>query len=336
MIKNIYLRIISISLPGILLPVISGIISYDNYSFSQLLISHIFFILISFLIWKGCNWIHTTVRPMYSPVQHLSRRILSICFACSVYSTCICCLAALSWMKFADDYFNFTNLLWFVTGSSMAVVIFTLIYEILFLVEEKERDIMRVALLNEERSQAELHALQNEMDPHFLFNALNTLNYLILNNPTQASLFNNKLAQVYKYFLLNKNKKLIPLEDELDFVDNYFFLLQLRYEQKLQLDIQLKHFSSSDIKIPPCSLQILLENAIKHNSFSKDEPLVIIITISGQYIRVANKIRPKPYIIDSTQVGLNNLSSRYKLLFNKDIIVNPGKEQFAVNLPVIR
>jgi LytS/YehU family sensor histidine kinase len=195
------------------------------------------------------------------------------------------------------------------------VIIFTLVYEILFLVKEKEQDIKTVDLLDRERSQARLHALQNEMDPHFLFNALNTLNQLIQNNPKQAHLYNNKLAQVYKYFLLNKNKELIPLDSELGFIDDYFFLLRLRSDKKLQLE---------------------LHNAIKHNAFSDEDPLRITMTVTGQFIKVAKKMKPKPYIIDSTQIGLNNLSSRYKLLFNKDIIINPGKENFTVNLPVIR
>jgi LytS/YehU family sensor histidine kinase len=174
------------------------------------------------------------------------------------------------------------------------------------------------------------------MDPHFLFNSLNTLNHLILNSPNQAHLYNNKLAQVYKYFLLNKNKRLISLDDELTFINDYFYLLQLRYENKLQMEIDLNPSTTSNIKIPPCSLQILLENAIKHNSFSEDEPLIVVISISGQYIKVVNKMKPKPYLADSTQIGLNNLNSRYKLLFNKDIIINPGKENFSVDLPIIR
>ena len=103
----------------------------------------------------------------------------------------------------------------------------------------------------------------------------------------------------------------------------------------MQLEIQLGSASPELIQLPPCSLQILLENAIKHNSFSDEEPLLVVITVKDQYIHVENKMKPKPYLMDSTQIGLNNLNSRYKLLFNRDIIIHPGKDSFLVKLPVI-
>jgi LytS/YehU family sensor histidine kinase len=245
-------------------------------------------------------------------------------------------MSVLGWMRLAGEAYDWAGFIRFILTCIMIIVTFTLLYEILYLNKEKEEDIKTVDLLDRERSQAELHALQNEMDPHFLFNSLNTLNHLIVNNPAQAQVYNNRLAQVYKYFLINKNKDLIPLEKELAFLDDYFFLLQLRHDNKLQLEIDIQQVSPQSVKIPPCSLQILLENAIKHNAFSEEEPLRILVTVNPQFIRVENKMKPKPYIIDSTQVGLNNLSSRYKLLLNKDIMINPGKENFTVNLPVIR
>jgi sensor histidine kinase YesM len=88
--------------------------------------------------------------------------------------------------------------------------------------------------------------------------------------------------------------------------------------------------------IPPCSLQILIENAIKHNEFSNERPLLIAIVMNGKYLKVINNIRPKPYAINSTNIGLKNLSSRYRLLCNKDIVVESSKDTFSVKLPVIR
>ena len=130
--------------------------------------------------------------------------------------------------------------------------------------------------LDQERSQAELQALTNEMDPHFIFNSLNTLNHLILNNPPQAHLFNNKLAQVYKYFLINKTRELISLKDEMEFIDDYFFLLQIRHDSKLQLQVELND-EANKAMIPPCAIQVLVENAIKHNEFTEHNPLLITI-----------------------------------------------------------
>ena len=122
----------------------------------------------------------------------------------------------------------------------MAVLLFTLIYEILFLSKERELDTKIVEELDKERVQAELDVLHNELDPHFLFNSLNTLNHLILTDAQTAHLFNSKLAEVYKYVLLNKNKELVSLFKELDFIEGYIFLLQVRYENKLSFEFDAK------------------------------------------------------------------------------------------------
>jgi len=222
----------------------------------------------------------------------------------------------------------------FITACVAAVIIFTLVYEILFLSKERELDTKIVDQLDKELSQAELQVLTNEMDPHFIFNSLNTLNHLILNQPKQAHLFNNRLAQVYKYFLINKNKELISLQDELEFMEAYFFLLQIRHDNKLQLQTILDD-RSSKVMIPPCSIQVLVENAIKHNEFSEANPLQIKVTVNEQYLQVSNNIKPKLYAVNSTGIGLKNLSSRYKILFRKDITISTNHENFIVKLPLI-
>jgi LytS/YehU family sensor histidine kinase len=222
----------------------------------------------------------------------------------------------------------------FIAACVAAVIIFTLIYEILFLSKERELDTKIVDQLDKELSQAELQVLTNEMDPHFIFNSLNTLNHLILNQPRQAHLFNNKLAQVYKYFLINKNKELISLQDELEFIEDYFYLLQIRHDNKLQLQT-IPDAKSSKVMIPPCSLQVLVENAIKHNEFSEANPLLIKVTINEHYLQVSNNIKPKLYAVNSTGIGLKNLSSRYKILFRKDITISTSHENFIVKLPLL-
>ena len=137
------------------------------------------------------------------------------------------------WFSLSKEGFSWDALFRFNLFCSLAIILFTLVYEILFLNKERELDSKIVYQIDRERSQAELEALRNELDPHFIFNSLNTLNHLIVNNPQQAYMFNNKLAQVYKYFLINKNNELISINDELEFIDSYFFLLQIRHDDKL-------------------------------------------------------------------------------------------------------
>jgi len=334
MIKDLVLKLIFIPILGISLPLVSGIITYAEYSPLEIVGANLFFILTSFLIWKGCNWIHGRLRPLYKPISNPFSKIAAVCFVSALYGACTGGLSALVWLKISKEAFNWTGVYKFLAACLAAVIIFTLLYEILFLTKERELDNKIVDQLDKERSQAELQALTNEMDPHFLFNSLNTLNHLIVNEPTQAHRFNNRLAQVYKYFLINKNKELISLKDELEFIEDYFYLLQIRHDDRLQLQTILTE-RSKEVMIPPCSLQILVENAIKHNEFTDKNPLLIKVSMNDHYLRISNNIKPKPYAVNSTGIGLKNLSSRYKILFHKDITVETTREQFIVKLPLI-
>ncbi|MBC7948037.1 MAG: histidine kinase [Chitinophagaceae bacterium] len=335
MIKDALLKIIFIPILGIGLPIVAGIISYDRYSFIELIGANLFFILTSFIIWAGCNWIHIKLRPLHAPVSRMFARIATVCFISALYAACTGGLSSFTWIKMSRESFNWMGVYKFIAVCVAAVIIFTLVYEILFLSKERELDNKIVDQLDKERSQAELQALTNEMDPHFIFNSLNTLNYLLLNNPQQAHLFNNKLAQVYKYFLINKTRELISLRDEMEFIDNYFFLLQIRHDSKLQLHIDLNE-ESRKAMIPPCAVQVLIENAIKHNEFTDANPLLIKIITNGHYIRVSNNAKPKPYAVSSTGIGLKNLSSRYRIISRKNIEIEKSRENFTVKLPLIR
>ena len=334
MIKDLLLKIIFIPVLGIGLPLVSGIIDYKKYSLAELIAANLFFILTSFFIWKGCNWIHIKLRPLYRPISNPFSKIAAVCLVSALYGACTGGLSSLIWLKISREHFSWMSIYKFIAACVAAVIIFTLIYEILFLSKERELDTKIVDQLDKELSQAELQVLTNEMDPHFIFNSLNTLNHLILNQPKQAHLFNNRLAQVYKYFLINKNKELISLQDELEFIEDYFFLLQIRHDNKLQLQTTLDD-KSNKVMIPPCSIQILVENAIKHNEFSESNPLLIKVTVNEHYLQVSNNIKPKLYAVNSTGIGLKNLSSRYKILFRKDITISTSHENFIVKLPLI-
>jgi LytS/YehU family sensor histidine kinase len=252
-----------------------------------------------------------------------------------VYGAAVGGFSVLLWYRFSKEHFTWNSFYKFIAVCVFAVIVFTLIYEILFLSKERELDSKLVTEMDKELTQAELAALHNEMDPHFLFNSLNAMGALIMSNPMQAHLFNSNLSLVYKYFLLNKNKELIPLREELGFLDNYFFLLQIRYNNKLRLQVD-GGLKTNNLMIPPCALQLLLENAIKHNAFSESEPLNINVVANEQYLKISNTLRPKPYAANSTHTGLKNLSSRFRLISKKDIVVETGPGLFTVKLPIIK
>jgi LytS/YehU family sensor histidine kinase len=278
---------------------------------------------------------HARFRVLFQARANPFLKIITVCTASALYGVSIGGISLLVWLKVSAEAFQWNSTYKFLILCILAVIVFTLIYEILFLSKERELDSKRVNEMGRELTHAELLALTNEMDPHFIFNSLNAMSHLILHNPMQAHLFNNNLAQVFKYFLLNKNKELIPLQDELDFINCYFFLLEIRYEKKLRLQMSLGDNYHS-IMIPPCALQVLMENAIKHNEFSDVNPLTIKILMNGQFLKVSNNNKPKPYSVNSTNIGLKNLSSRFRLTCHKEIMIEKNKDSFTVSLPLIK
>ena len=335
MIRDKYMRLLFIPLLGIVIPIVSGIITYSLYSPLELLAANIYFIFTSYCIWKGSNWIHSKLRRHSTIGANPFRKIASFCGISFLYGCGFGTISTIGWFYMSADSFTWRDLFRFNLVCGLAIIVFTLVYEVLFLNKERELDNKIVKQLDRERSQAELEALRNELDPHFIFNSLNTLNHLILNNSQQAYLFNNKLAQVYKYFLVNKHNELISLWDELEFIDSYFFLLKIRHDDKLNLQTRLDDTDGRLIMIPPLALQILMENAIKHNEFNDDNPLHIQIAMNHSYLKVSNNVKPKPYLVNSTGIGLKNLSARYRILCNKDIVIENSEKEFTVKLPLI-
>ena len=183
--------------------------------------------------------------------------------------------------------------------------------------------------------QAELEALKNQIDPHFIFNSLNTLSHLIDERPSKAKQFNDNLADVYRYILQNKSRELVFLQEEITFVNDYFSLLKIRFENAVQLLIDIPHDVYEKFLIPPISLQVLIENAIKHNEFSDASPLVVTITISGEELIIHNKSNRKELRKPSSRIGLQNLNERYKLTSDKSILVQDDPKEFIVKLPVL-
>lgn len=335
MVRDFQLRLLFIPLLGMLIPVVSGIITYERYSAAQIIISNCYFILTSFIIWGGCNWIHMKLRPMFRKIPNPFFKILFISIVSALYGASSGGALTMIWFRISKNIFSWDKFFAFIAFTTMAILVFTLVYEILFLSKERELDTKIVEELDRERVQAEMDVLHNELDPHFIFNSLNTLNHLILANPETAYLFNSRLSQVYKYVLVNKSKELVSLSKELEFIESYFFLLQVRHENKLMFELDAKESTTRKVMMPPCALQAVVENAIKHNEFSVENPLMIKVSLNGEFIKVSNNKRPKPYLADSTKIGLRNLNSRYQMVCNKNIVIENGGSDFLVKLPLI-
>ncbi|CAM1340897.1 2TM domain-containing protein [Tenacibaculum amylolyticum] len=182
---------------------------------------------------------------------------------------------------------------------------------------------------------AKFETLKSQIDPHFLFNSLNVLTSLIGENPYQAEKFTTKLSKVYRYVLEQRNKELIPLSEELQFAKTYMELLQMRFEDALEFNIPTT-VSNNDLKIVPLSLQLLLENAVKHNVVSSSKPLKISIYEEDGYLKISNNINPKEAIGGkSTKVGLQNIADRYGLISEQSVQIENNHKTFTVSLPLL-
>ncbi len=181
---------------------------------------------------------------------------------------------------------------------------------------------------------AQFDALKNQLDPHFLFNSLNVLASLIEENPKQAQKFTTSLSKVYRYVLEQKSKELVPLDEELAFAKTYMNLLKMRFEESILIDIP-ENASNADYKVVPLSLQLLLENAVKHNKVTPLKKLSIRIYEEGNKLVIENNIQTKQVVKKSSGVGLLNIRRRYNLLSNSTMDVLDDGEVFKVRIPLL-
>ena len=180
----------------------------------------------------------------------------------------------------------------------------------------------------------ELEVLKQQIDPHFIFNSFNTLSFLIDENSEKAKQFSNKLANVYRYIIFNSNKNLVSVADEVGFAKDYAYLQEIRHSNEVRIRFHVPA-ETDNIFILPVSLQILIENAIKHNEFSENEPLAITIRLENNLFYVENNINAKNYNIPSTKIGLSNLRDRCRLILGKDLEIEKRENTFRVTLPLL-
>ncbi|MDB5232391.1 MAG: putative signal transduction histidine kinase [Chitinophagaceae bacterium] len=216
--------------------------------------------------------------------------------------------------------------------------IFLLVYitlHYLKLRKENKLQVLYTENLRIAKDHAEVEALKLQLDPHFLFNTLNTLHHLIKPENEEARKYVQLLADVYRYILKNKTKELVLLRDELNFSQQYFYLLSIRYGQAIHFDVQIDLLKAEDYLVIPVSIQILIENGIKHNRFTVEEPLCLLINMEGEFITVQNKVRGINKS-DSLKIGLKNLSERSLMIVNKPLVIKSSDLEFTVHLPLLK
>jgi len=182
---------------------------------------------------------------------------------------------------------------------------------------------------------AKFESLKNQIDPHFLFNSLNVLSSLIEENPDNAQRFTTSLSKIYRYVLEQKDKELVSVEDELSFAKTYMNLLKMRFENSLFYELPATTDINPDAKVVPLSLQLLLENTVKHNIVSEQKPLHIKIFVEGDYLAIQNVYQKKEVLQDRQGVGLQNIVDRYGIITNRKVLIEQNKETFTVKIPIL-
>ncbi len=226
------------------------------------------------------------------------------------------------------DEFDYTN--FFVSALVVGcVLIIRLIYQKQFINLENEK-------LRREALQSQFESLKNQLSPHFLFNSLTALKTLIREAPETAQNYVNNLSRALRYTLQSNEKQLVTLKEEMSFMDSYIYLIKLRFDTNLSVSISLdeKYYS---YKVPPLTIQTLVENAIKHNEISKEKPLIIYITTTDTArLAVWNQIQEKITEEEGTGIGLTNLSKQFQLLLGEDITISRHDNKFRVEIPLIK
>jgi sensor histidine kinase YesM len=224
------------------------------------------------------------------------------------------------------------NLTWTINFSVIATSVITL-----FLTARSFLLNWRQAAIDSEKLQkegmaAKYESLKNQVNPHFLFNSLNALTNLVYEDQDKAAKFIKQLSQVYRYVLDTRDKEVVTLEEESSFLNSYLFLQQIRFGDKLRLSIAIDDVKT---KLPPLVLQMLIENAIKHNVISEDNPLSIRVYADGEYLVVENNLQRKQVMAEeSPGIGLENICKRYEFLTNKEVQIQQT-DKFVVRLPLI-
>lgn len=258
----------------------------------------------------------------------LSHIIITI----AVFSVLFYVFDAVSLFGFKKDMQQLNLSVWVVIGM---VMLSDTLWESEFIYKKYKESILEKEEMQQLSLQQEFDTLKSQVNPHFLFNCFNTLSSLISEDKEQAEFFLNELSKVYRYLLRNNENSLSTLQDELNFIQSYYKLLKTRHGEAIQLNIEVDRKYHKYL-LPSLSLQLLVENAVKHNVISKHQPLVIdIFSMEGNRLAVNNNLQPKKIKMPSNKIGLANIKSKYELLNQGSYEVLHDAKNFTVVLPLI-
>jgi sensor histidine kinase YesM len=299
-----------------------------------------------FLIWLLCTWVHQTDNKWLSkyPFGKFSRSVFFILIAELVVAVLLSFI--LLFLNYSYGLFEKSASRTFYSKAALHslvnINVFLLIvhgivlsvYQSTSLADDKRKLSIEKEKLEKENIRSQFEALRQQVNPHFLFNSLNSLKVLAKEKSDHVEEYVAQLSNVYRYLLKHRQQDLVTLKNELEFIKSYLYLLSIRFEEGLniEMDVADKYLES---EIPPLTLQILIENAVKHNIISTTSPLHLKIYTNGaDMLGVSNNKQLRQMVEGSSNFGLYNLNLQYKFLFGREIIIDKNEHRFSVYIPL--
>ncbi|MEZ4320172.1 MAG: histidine kinase [Myxococcota bacterium] len=319
---------------GLVIPWATGLFGPLGAGDPRFWVGTVVFVALAFLIWHGNRWLLFRQRERLDWFTSPVSKVVFLFLGCVVYTAPVTAVVLWLWDVLAlPGPVDVERIGTVVLLNVICVLVVTHVYETVFLIKARQDDRIVVAELERARAEGELAALRSQLDPHFLFNSLTSLRWLIERDPTAAADYTSRLAAVYRYILANRERELVQLPEELAFFDDCHHLLQVRFGRALQVDRTGFDGPLDRWLVPPISLQVLLENAVKHNAFSEREPLPITLSLRADHIEVVNPVRPRG--AEGEGLGLANLAERARLSMQRELEVEASDAWFRVRLPMV-
>jgi two-component system, LytTR family, sensor kinase len=302
------------------------------------ILDYLITILITFFIWEGNLRLDFLLDKIFPWQKNATKRALIQLFVTITFSAIGIFLSMIAFDKLVcplppstrDDFMTISIIL----GVLISIMIVAILVGIQFFNNWK-KSMLEAEQYKNESLQAQLQNLKSQINPHFLFNNMSVLSSLVYKDQDKAVEFINQLSKVYRYLLDSKDSELVTVEEEMAFIKSYIYLLKIRFDSNIVFSINVGEDSLKKL-VPPMSIQILLENTIKHNEVSSEQPLTVIIHSTTNALSVSNNLQLRSNKEVSLKNGLNNIRERYKYFTEQSIEIDNDTKSFTVKIPLLQ
>lgn len=332
-IKDLGVRIISVPAVALFFTLVLNSDADPHLGFwSRFLVSNI----CTVTVWEANRFMVILFRSRYPEVRQTVKRLLLQMATSMVLSTILMIgLCRIIYAVTTGNEPSFQQTQVNVIAGLIATFFISMIYECFYFFSKWNQSLLEAEKLKRENIRFQFESLKSQVNPHFLFNSLNTLASLIEEEPKNAVQFVQHLSQVYRYVLATRERDLVSLTEEVQFIRSYLYLLRMRFGNNLQVDINIPQ-NKEQHQLPPLALQLLVENAIKHNIVAAEQPLVLRIRVDKRgHLEVENSLQKKQHVEPSSGFGLKNIIKRYQLLGRSDVEISAANDHFTVALPLL-